>query len=72
VDKRSRSEILEHINVIRIGMAEMKLDIAEMRDSIIRMSEAFDRMTKQVAVAIGDVYVEAPSVCPDLSEGHYA
>jgi hypothetical protein len=59
-------EILGHINAIGTSMAETQLDIAEIRQSIIRMSEAFDRMTKQVGVAIGDVYVEAPSTCPDL------
>jgi hypothetical protein len=65
-------EILEHINAIRIGMAEMQLDIAEIRDSINLMSDAFDRMSKQAAVALGDVYVEAPSICADLNEDHYA
>ena len=63
-------EILGHINAICTSMAETQLDVAEIRQSIIRMSEAtgvaLERMTRQVAVAVGDVYVDAPSVCPDL------
>jgi methyl-accepting chemotaxis protein len=70
--KKAVDEILEHINAFRSSMAEMRFDIAEIRHSIIQMSEAFERMTKQVTAAVDGVYVEAPSICPDLNEDHYA